>query len=620
MMNGVLLRKAVLGVKVNCKSMAASCIRLALLLVIVGAVAPLRANANSLSVGGGTLNWNVSSSSSSCNQSATYTNYYFSSFSFTSSTGVVTSLSGSDNYYLWNGTCASGVPQGAYPSSTLSLTGAAFVITFTPLNGGSGSATYAALTAQTITFANPGAQIIGTPLTLSATASSGLAVSYASQTTSICTVSGSTATFVAAGTCTIQATQAGNSTYAAATAVSQSFTVNASMQSQTITFANPGTQTVGTPLTLSATATSGLVVSFASQTTSICTVSGTAATFVAVGNCNIQATQAGNSTYAAATAVSQSFAVNAASLQSQTITFSNPGTQTVGTPLTLSATASSGLTVSFASQTTSICTVSGTVATFIAAGNCTIQATQAGNSTYAAATAVSQSFTVQVAATPSIGNIPMFTNPSAPLTSTLTNSVITQASAGNVGIGTTNPASMLSVGPSSQFQVSSVGAVTAPSMTFTGANGGTQTTPWTGVLCGGDYAEDMRADQKKESYEPGDVLVLTSDDNSDVTKSVEPYSAMVAGIYATKPGVVGLRDAVAKSKDNVPMAMVGVVPTKVSAENGSIHKGDLLVTSSQRGYAMKGTDRNRMLGAVIGKAMGSLDSGTGVIEVLVTLQ
>lgn len=199
-------------------------------------------------------------------------------------------------------------------------------------------------------------------------------------------------------------------------------------------------------------------------------------------------------------------------------------------------------------------------------------------------------------------------------------SVLTLLQSGSVGIGTTNPASMLSVGPSSQFQVSSVGAVTAPSMTFTGANGGTQTTPWTGVLCGGDYAEDMRADQKKESYEPGDVLVLTSDDNSDVTKSVEPYSAMVAGIYATKPGVVGLRDAVAKSKDNVPMAMVGVVPTKVSAENGSIHKGDLLVTSSQRGYAMKGTDRNRMLGAVIGKAMGSLDSGTGVIEVLVTLQ
>ncbi len=38
------------------------------------------------------------------------------------------------------------------------------------------------------------------------------------------------------------------------------------------------------------------------------------------------------------------------------------------------------------------------------------------------------------------------------------------------------------------------------------------------------------------------------------------------------------------------------------------------------GYAMKGTDRSRMLGAVVGKAMANLESGKGVIEVLVTLQ
>jgi len=68
------------------------------------------------------------------------------------------------------------------------------------------------------------------------------------------------------------------------------------------------------------------------------------------------------------------------------------------------------------------------------------------------------------------------------------------------------------------------------------------------------------------------------------------------------------------------MAMVGIVPTKVSAENGPIGSGDLLVTSSTLGHAMKGTDRERMLGAVIGKALGSLDSGTGMIEVVVTLQ
>ena len=257
------------------------------------------------------------------------------------------------------------------------------------------------LTSQTITFANPGAQTVGTPLNLVATASSGLTVSFASTTTTVCTVSGTTASFIAAGTCTIQATQAGNSTYAAATPVSQSFTVNAApLTPQTITFANPGAQTVGTPLTLVATASSGLTVSFASTTTTVCTVSGTTATFLAAGVCTITASQAGNSTYAAATPVSQSFTVNAAPLTPQTITFANPGAQTVGTSLNLVATASSGLTVSFASTTTTVCTVSGTTASFIAAGACTIQATQAGNSTYAAATPVSQSFTVNAAVVP----------------------------------------------------------------------------------------------------------------------------------------------------------------------------------------------------------------------------
>jgi hypothetical protein len=98
------------------------------------------------------------------------------------------------------------------------------------------------------------------------------------------------------------------------------------------------------------------------------------------------------------TSDSATLTVTSASLQQQTITFNKPATQAVGTPLTLTATASSGLTVGFASQTTSVCTVSGTTATFVAAGTCTIQATQPGNSTYAAATAVSQSFTVNASA------------------------------------------------------------------------------------------------------------------------------------------------------------------------------------------------------------------------------
>lgn len=182
--------------------------------------------------------------------------------------------------------------------------------------------------------------------------------------------------------------------------------------------------------------------------------------------------------------------------------------------------------------------------------------------------------------------------------------------AGKVGVGTASPAYLLGVAGTIR---SSTGGVVYP-------DGTSQTTAWTEILCGGDYAEDMNVAGGKAKYEPGDVLVLTSGNEDDVGKSAEPYSTMVAGIYATKPGVVGRRAALADSKNDIPMAMVGVVPTKVSTENGAIHRGDLLVSSSTRGYAMKGTDRSRLVGAMIGKAMGSLNSGTGIIEMLVTLQ
>lgn len=81
---------------------------------------------------------------------------------------------------------------------------------------------------QTITFNQPGVQFQQAgPLTLEATASSGLPVSYQSSTTSVCTVSGSSVTFVTTGTCTIQARQPGDSTFAAAPPVTRTFTIAA---------------------------------------------------------------------------------------------------------------------------------------------------------------------------------------------------------------------------------------------------------------------------------------------------------------------------------------------------------------------------------------------------------
>ncbi|HTU50752.1 MAG TPA: hypothetical protein VMF56_09170 [Acidobacteriaceae bacterium] len=91
---------------------------------------------------------------------------------------------------------------------------------------GCGSGNRVGHTAQTITFANPGTETAGTSLMLSANASSDVAVTLTSTTPGVCTVSGTTATFVAAGTCTIDASQSGTSTYAAASQVAQSFTVN----------------------------------------------------------------------------------------------------------------------------------------------------------------------------------------------------------------------------------------------------------------------------------------------------------------------------------------------------------------------------------------------------------
>jgi hypothetical protein len=208
---------------------------------------------------------------------------------------------------------------------------AAFSSTFTP---------------QTIAFVNPGAQTVGTPLTLAPTTSSaGLAVTYTSSTTGVCTVSGYTATFVISGSCTIVASQAGNTTYGPVS-VGQTFAVNGEPQS--INFTNPGAQLYVYAMTvpLSATASpSGLTVSLASNTTSVCTVSGTSASILSTGTCSITASQAGNASFAAASQVTQSFTISNplpvlgslstanASWGAPTFTLTVKGTGFVGSPI-----------------------------------------------------------------------------------------------------------------------------------------------------------------------------------------------------------------------------------------------------------------------------------------------
>jgi DNA-binding beta-propeller fold protein YncE len=240
---------------------------------------------------------------------------------------ATTSLTGifaptSDQSWLTIGNIANGVINFSFTANTSTSARTAHITVL----GQQITVTQNGLTAQTITFGTLSNQPLGTaPFTLSATASSGLAVSFASTTSAVCTVSGATVTLVAVGTCTIQATQAGNTTYAAATPVNQNFQATLVIQSQTITFGALSNQVLGAaPFTVSATATSGLPVSFASITSTVCTVSGATVTLVAVGTCDIAARQAGDATYAP-TSFDQIFLVTAPELGTNALLVGHAG-------------------------------------------------------------------------------------------------------------------------------------------------------------------------------------------------------------------------------------------------------------------------------------------------------
>ena len=138
-------------------------------------------------------------------------------------------------------------------------------------------------------------------------------------------------------------------------------------------------------------------------------------------------------------------------------------------------------------------------------------------------------------------------------------------------------------------------------------------------LTGADCAEQFDV-IAASACEPGTVMVLG--DDGAVEPSSRQYDKRVAGVISGaakfKPGVV--LDSRGPQLNRKPIALIGKVYCKADATYGAIAVGDLLTTSATPGHAMKAEDPLRAFGAVLGKALGALQNGTGLIPVLVALQ
>ncbi|MBV7533835.1 collagen-like protein [Chitinophaga sp. sic0106] len=190
----------------------------------------------------------------------------------------------------------------------------------------------------------------------------------------------------------------------------------------------------------------------------------------------------------------------------------------------------------------------------------------------------------------------------------------------NFNTGNTNPVLTLeqhSNGSIAVFKSGNPGTVNVARINAAGRgffNGGTQTS-------GADVAESFEVTGHVADYEAGDVLVISTTADRTVERSQDAYSTLVAGVYATKPGMLlteaGIDDDLSHQ---VPMGVVGVIPTKVCNEGGVIHRGDILVTSSRAGYAMKADMDKLKPGQAIGKALEELTGKEGKIRVLVNVK
>ncbi len=139
------------------------------------------------------------------------------------------------------------------------------------------------------------------------------------------------------------------------------------------------------------------------------------------------------------------------------------------------------------------------------------------------------------------------------------------------------------------------------------------------ILGGADLAERFEC---VPAAEPGTVMAIDAAAPGRLEVCREAYCARVAGVVSGANALgagVTLGDQPDPAR-TVPLALSGRVWVKCDASAAPIRAGDLLTTSPRAGHAMRALDRDRAGGAILGKAMSTLEAGTGLVLVLVSLQ
>ena len=155
-------------------------------------------------------------------------------------------------------------------------------------------------------------------------------------------------------------------------------------------------------------------------------------------------------------------------------------------------------------------------------------------------------------------------------------------------------------------------------------------------VTGADLAEYYAVSNSATMPKPGMLMALDPNKPGSLKVTSSAYDRKLAGVISgangIKPGILmggemtndesskSITDKYRTSKGEYAIALVGKVYVYADASNGSIEVGDLLTTSTNPGYAMKVTDYSRAQGAIVGKAMSTLQSGQGFVLVLVNLQ